>query len=192
MHPYLRQRLVSLARRGGYDSGDPLGNAMQAGSQYLQGGVPGMLSSMGYQVPGWVQSIGRFVNNPDFNAAMGVTVPSGAPYKGLQDLRDYWTGKGVRNFVSDRPSQNQLYLDDLVVPPEQRGTGVGSGFMKDLTGFADSQKKDVALTAAKDYGTTSLKRLKDFYRQFGFVENKGRNYDPSISGNMYRRFIDNR
>jgi hypothetical protein len=62
---------------GGYDPGDPLGTAMEAGNQYLRGGVPGMLSSMGYNVPPWVTRVGRVVRNPDLSAAMGATVPLG-------------------------------------------------------------------------------------------------------------------
>ena len=31
-----------------------------------------------------------------------------------------------------------------------------------------------------------MSRLKDFYKQFGFVENKGRNKDFTISDSMYR------
>jgi hypothetical protein len=43
-------------------------------------------------------------------------------------------------------------------------------------------------TAQRDphHGTTSSSRLKRFYKRFGFVENKGRSYDPSISDNMIR------
>jgi len=97
-----------------------------------------------------------------------------------------WNDKGIRNFVAERAKQNQYQLSDLVVPKEQRGQGIGSQFMKGLIDLADQEGRMVTLTAAKDYGSTSLGRLKDFYKQFGFVENKGRNKDFAISDTMYR------
>jgi hypothetical protein len=44
----------------------------------------------------------------------------------------------------------------------------------------------VTLTPSTDYGASSVSRLKKFYKQFGFVENKGRNKDYEISEAMYR------
>jgi ribosomal protein S18 acetylase RimI-like enzyme len=99
---------------------------------------------------------------------------------------DKWTAKGVRNFVADRPGRGQIQLSDLVVPKDKRGQGVGSEYMTDLINAADAEGKTITLTAALDYGSTSLPRLKGFYKKFGFVENKGRNKDFAISDNMYR------
>lgn len=42
------------------------------------------------------------------------------------------------------------------------------------------------LTPSKDFGGTSVKRLTDFYKRFGFVENKGKNKDFTIRDTMYR------
>jgi hypothetical protein len=58
--------------------------------------------------------------------------------------------------------------------------------MNELTQLADESGRRLTLTAAKDFGTTSLPRLKAFYKRFGFVENKGRNTDFTISDSMYR------
>jgi len=128
-------------------------------------------------------------------AQMGVESPTMAnalralpspPSSDLSALSDAWAARGVRNFISDNPARNAMRLHDLVVPPEQRGQGLGSQFLNDLTALADKTGRTVTLTAAKDYGTTSLSRLKDFYKSAGFVENTGRNYNPAISDNMYR------
>lgn len=58
--------------------------------------------------------------------------------------------------------------------------------MQELVEYADRTGQKVMLTASTDFGGSSVKRLKDFYKRFGFVENKGRNKDFAISETMYR------
>lgn len=94
---------------------------------------------------------------------------------------------GVRVDLFDRGEGLHLY--HLVVPKERRKQGVGSAVMKDINDYADQHGKTVTLqTAVKDdfHGTTSQSRLKRFYKKHDYVENKGRNKDFSLSGNMYR------
>lgn len=79
-----------------------------------------------------------------------------------------------------------INLSRIVVPKEQRGTGVGSGIMKQLVDYADATGSRITLSPSTDFGATSVSRLKDFYKQFGFVENKGRNKDFSTRETMYR------
>jgi len=116
----------------------------------------------------------------------GVIKSDMAKFNSLDELRNHWTQQGVRNYVSQHPTTGTLQLNDLVVPKEARSSGVGSRFMNDLTDFADSQGRTVTLTPDKSYGATSVGRLKDFYKRFGFVENKGRNTDFTISDSMCR------
>jgi GNAT superfamily N-acetyltransferase len=107
-----------------------------------------------------------------------------------QALSDKWNAAGVRNFIADRPDRNEIQLADLVVPKDQRGTGVGSQFMHELTDMADRHGRTVTLTPAQrddNMGTTSKSRLQKFYGGFGFVRNKGRNTDFTISDTMYRK-----
>jgi hypothetical protein len=54
--------------------------------------------------------------------------------------------------------------------------------MRDLTAHADANGKTIALTPSKDFGASSVSRLKEFYGGFGFVKNT----DPSISETMVR------
>lgn len=82
-----------------------------------------------------------------------------------------------------------INLSRIVVPKEQRGTGVGSGIMKQLVDYADATGSKITLTPSTDFGATSVSRLKDFYKQFGFVENKGRNKDFSTRETMYRESV---
>lgn len=114
----------------------------------------------------------------------GSMAPKAAP--GISDFSARWQERGVRNSVFDRPARNEMHLDDVRVPKDQRKQGIGTEFMTDLARMADEAGRTITLTAAKDFGATSVGRLKEFYKRFGFVENKGRNYDPAISGSMYR------
>lgn len=82
-----------------------------------------------------------------------------------------------------------LGLDGMRVAPDFRNQGVGAAAMKELTDFADANGLRVRLSPATKNdrnGTTSRERLVDFYKRFGFVENKGRNIDHAISDGMYR------
>jgi predicted GNAT family N-acyltransferase len=67
-----------------------------------------------------------------------------------------------------------------------RGHGIGSKLMKDIIDLADKQNRKIVLTPDIKLGATSVSRLKKFYKKFGFVENKGRYKDFSISDTMYR------
>ena len=87
---------------------------------------------------------------------------------------DLWNGK------------NAIELSKIIVPKEKRGEGLGSKFMEDLISHADKEGKRVDLSPSKDFGASSVARLKEFYKKHGFVENKGRNKDFSISHSMYR------
>lgn len=76
-------------------------------------------------------------------------------------------------------------LNKIIVNKDSRGQGIGSEFMSDLTRIADEQAIPVQLSPTGDFGG-SPKRLRDFYKRFGFVENKGANRDFEISETMYR------
>lgn len=84
---------------------------------------------------------------------------------------------------------NDIVLGLIVLGREHQGMGVGSKIMNDICDYADRNKKRILLTPAikdKHHGTTSQSRLINFYKRFGFVLNKGRNKDFSISELMYR------
>jgi GNAT superfamily N-acetyltransferase len=96
---------------------------------------------------------------------------------GLEDL-----SLAVRN-------DGALEVQHIAVPKGARKQGLGTAAMEKISQFADESGLRVVLTPAlKDdkFGTTSRNRLVDFYKRFGFVENKGRNKDFAISDGMYR------
>ena len=85
--------------------------------------------------------------------------------------------------------RDDIVLTSIIINKDDRGKGIGSKVMDELCNYADANNKRVRLTPAQkdDYqGTTSQSRLIEFYKRFGFVMNKGRNKDFSISELMYR------
>ena len=76
-------------------------------------------------------------------------------------------------------------IDRIVVPPEARGQGEGTRIMSDILRGVDEDGAVASLTPSGDFGG-SKKRLQEFYKRFGFIDNKGRNKDFEISEAMYR------
>ena len=94
-----------------------------------------------------------------------------------------YESKGVSFSIGE--GKDSLNLSKIVVDKEKRGEGVGTSFMNDLLSYADESGKKVTLSPSADFGG-SKSRLKDFYKRFGFVENKGRNKDFTTMESMYR------
>jgi len=90
------------------------------------------------------------------------------------------------NLYPVRNQPNVMYLSKIEVPQGQRGQGIGSSVMQDIISQADADGKTITLTPSTAYGATSTKRLKDFYKRFGFVENSGRNKNYALNETMYR------
>jgi predicted GNAT family N-acyltransferase len=93
---------------------------------------------------------------------------------------------GVELDFLGSPESETLSVSRIVVPKGQRGQGIGAKVMEEIVSYADSNNKKLVLTPSKDFGGTSVKRLTDFYKRFGFVENKGKNKDFTIRDTMYR------
>lgn len=94
---------------------------------------------------------------------------------------------GLHTFDVFTTSNNTLHLNLLIVGQKKNGSGTTA--MEELISYADEKGMRITLSPGlKDdnFGTTSRTRLVSFYKRFGFVENKGKNKDFSISGGMYR------
>lgn len=76
-------------------------------------------------------------------------------------------------------------LSRIVIPEDGRQSGRGTEVMQAITAWADGAGKKLALTPSADFGGNK-KRLVDFYKRFGFVENKGKNKDYEVSESMVR------
>lgn len=103
---------------------------------------------------------------------------------GLDVLREQWRAQGIDASVSEH--DGVITLSKIVVPKESRNNGQGTNAMQALVDYADRTGQHVALSPSADFGG-SKKRLADFYKRFGFVENKGKNRAFSTSESMYRQ-----
>ena len=78
---------------------------------------------------------------------------------------------------------NKISIDLIIV--KEQNSGEGTKLMKDICEYADKSKKIIILSPSDDFGGNK-KRLIEFYKRFGFVENKGKNKDFEIFESMYR------
>jgi GNAT superfamily N-acetyltransferase len=98
--------------------------------------------------------------------------------------------KGLDRFDLHENYSGDIVLNAIIMKKEYRKKGIGTEIMERLTQYADEVGKRILLLTSdktSGWGTTSRARLRKFYKRFGFVHNKGRNKDFSISENMYRR-----
>jgi GNAT superfamily N-acetyltransferase len=109
------------------------------------------------------------------------------PLTSVKDISEKWNNQGVNLDVYASKDGSKINLSKIVIDPKQRSQGIGSQVMNDIIQQADNTNAIVTLSPSVDFGGTSVARLKNFYKEFGFVENKGRNKDLSISETMYRK-----
>jgi GNAT superfamily N-acetyltransferase len=104
------------------------------------------------------------------------------------NLQAQWAQQGVKISPSVRSESGggAVRPNKIVVPKEKRNQGIGSKVMEEMVALADRQGRTIVMTPSKDFGGSSVDRLKNFYTRFGFVKNAGRNKDFSISETMYR------
>ena len=100
----------------------------------------------------------------------------------VSDIENKYINEDIKLDIFE--TENEIKLSKIIV--SERNMGVGTSVMNDLTNYADINNKVITLTPSKDFGATSVNRLKTFYKRFGFVENKGRNKDFSYRDSMYR------
>ena len=105
----------------------------------------------------------------------------------LDKFEDYLKDKYDLKTLFLSKSRDGIELTSLIVNDKKQGTG--TKVMQELIDFADKENEMIGLSVGqKDdgHGTTSRARLVKFYKRFGFVENKGRNKDYSMSFGMFR------
>lgn len=74
---------------------------------------------------------------------------------------------------------NTITISKIVVPKDNRGTGIGTDAMRDIIKFADNYKLPILLTPSSDFGG-SKNRLISFYKNFGFIPNKNSEYSETM------------
>ena len=103
----------------------------------------------------------------------------------LPNLVSQWENKGVKSSVSE--GRESITLHSLKVDEQNQRQGLGTAFMQDLINYADDVKKAVLLSPSIDFGASSVSRLKEFYKRFGFEENKGRTRNFKTRETMIRQ-----
>ncbi|WP_432078691.1 GNAT family N-acetyltransferase [Streptomyces sp. YPW6] len=82
-------------------------------------------------------------------------------------------------------SVGHLVLSKVVVPRELRSQGIGTRVMELLIAEADKQAVTTTLSPTREFGS-GLRRLRGFYRRFGFSMNGGRIKDYTTAHDMIR------
>ena len=102
----------------------------------------------------------------------------------LEDLQNRLISTyGIELSLMENPAG--FVLSKIVVQEENRGEGVGSQVMEEIIAYADQYNLNIGLTPDDNWGG-SVNKLKKFYKDFGFVPNKGRNKDYSFMETMVR------
>ena len=110
-----------------------------------------------------------------------ITVNNMTPIE--QELKEKYSNIRFELYTNEK--FKRVYLTGFIVPVSLRGTGVGTSFMEDLTRLADQHGYQITLTPDSSYGG-NVNRLKDFYKRFGFVFNKGKEKDFTHRELMHR------
>lgn len=100
----------------------------------------------------------------------------------LSDILSKYNEQTDVLFVNER--KDSIAIHNIVVKKYLRNSGIGQAILNDIIAYADDKGKTITLTPTSEFGTKE--RLKRWYKRNGFVENKGRNTDFTISDTMYR------
>jgi len=99
-----------------------------------------------------------------------------------QSLRDQYN---IELNLSKPIDEELVSIELIKVPEESRGQGIGTEVMKKIIEWADSNKYLLSVEPSSDFGTPK-KDLIRFYKEFGFVPNKGKNKDYRTRDTMIR------
>lgn len=158
---------------------ETLANRMKIPARDLYNAMPVRLASDRAEAQNLIQGMD---GNPE--AATEAFNQSNDNYnKTTSEFKDYLKNK--YDIELSLTGSNDLNLAKIVVPASARNSGIGSKVMQEIINYADINKKRISLTPSSDFGGNK-KRLTEFYKRYGFVENKGRNKDFSVSEAMYR------
>jgi len=116
------------------------------------------------------------------DAADELMPPSRIAEQSLEKIKNNAKVKNVKLDVFE--NNDTINVSRIVVPEKQKGTG--TSIMNEIIDYADNNSKTITLTPSTDFGATSVTRLKNFYKRFGFVENKGANKNFKFRDTMYR------
>ena len=99
----------------------------------------------------------------------------------LQNLRNSLKSKypGLELDVWERQSDGVVEIAHIIVPKDMRSGGIGTAVIKEIQEYAKSLGKPIVLSPSPE--KRKKKSLDDFYKNLGFVTNKGRKMDYQLS-----------
>jgi len=177
-------RVVSALRSGSAKELEDSLSEMQQGAQLsfrqrinnLTSDFVGAARATGRMDPEMMREIFQRGGQPRSLGAAGVDAIEDTIRQQYPDVTIDLSGNAERGYELSR----------IVIPEGQRESGLGTRVMEDIVRMADQQGARISLTPETSFGGTSVGRLTDFYKRFGFVENKGPNKDFSTRNTMYR------
>lgn len=121
------------------------------------------------------------------NGGYALRAPSGTkfsePRESLAGVLQKIEQDGIK--IDAFEKNGTISLSRIVVPGGDRGNGNGTAAMRSLIEYADRTGQRITLSPSADFGGNKS-RLVKFYKQLGFIENKGRSRDFSTTDSMYR------
>lgn len=94
-------------------------------------------------------------------------------------------GNVIEKIQISETADNYLEIGMIVIKERFRGSGYGTEIMGRIVKYCDMYGKKAHLTPTNEFGSNK-KRLRNFYKEFGFVSNKGVNKDFRVKDTMIR------
>ena len=159
-------------------------NGVSAGNQIVTEAYLKMLTdSIGYDGVFTNGSLAVVFNPDQIKLTTNKTPTSSSDIRyALSDIIERYEDK--TDVLSVHEHKDKIAVSNIVVKKNLRNSGIGQAILSDIIGYADANNKTITLTPTSEFGTKE--RLKRWYKRNGFVENKGRNTDFTISDTMYR------
>lgn len=137
----------------------------------------------------------KSIRKPDFNIILSdeYTEELDLNWKDkltVNDLLESTNIKSIKEKFKDYFKKINIYeYDDKVsidlIISNEKNSGYGTKLMNEIVDYCDKTDKTIILTPSDEFGGNK-KRLIEFYKRFGFLENKGKNKIFGIFESMYR------
>lgn len=168
------------------------GETLSKGYPRARGFADALVSNISKNVPSQAdfqspQAMSQWSQAAALNAPMGGIVSGYGTAQSIGDILNSKYGKLLNADITG--DKKGLILNKIIVNPESRNQGIGGSFIDDLITYADEIGQPIRLTAAGDFGGNKSGQMR-FYKQHGFIENKGRNKNYEFLENMYRPTLE--
>ena len=117
--------------------------------------------------------------------------PTRTDKENISILQERGLGRGLDKLDLWDNGKGYVSVDMISVPEKNRGKGLARETMNEVVDYADNYGKILTLTPTSEFGSSKSKLVK-FYKELGFVENKGANKDFNSRDGMIRYPRENR